>query len=452
MLLRYKLIFVLLLLPLFTLSVLADSVAEPAWPPESQITRPWAFNWWMGSAVDPKNLARELRRYRDGGLGGIHIIPIYGAKGAESRYIDFLSPKWMEMMSFTVKEARGLGLGVDMTTGTGWCFGGPMITPELGGQAVTTTTIPVAAGGHLKHVFKHGAPRALQAVAADGTRLDLLPKVKKDGKLDWTADGKTWTLYSLETRFSGMKVKRAAPGGAGPMINPFSAESMRRYLEPFTQAFAAPGVERPRAMYHDSYEYYGAQWAPELPAEFAARRGYRLEDELPAFAGTGTADRVARVQADYRETLSDLMVERVFPQWIAWNHEHGCLTRYQAHGSPGNWLDLYALADIPETEMFGRGTRDPLRSGFDARFGEGDRNPLVSKFASSAAHTAGRRLVSSETGTWMAEHFCETLEEMKCFVDRMFVSGINHVFYHGCVYSPDDAAWPGWLCSTPPPR
>jgi len=26
----------------------------------------------------------------------------------------------------------------------------------------------------------------------------------------------------------------------------------------------------------------------------------------------------------------------------------------------------------------------------------------------------------------------------------MFLSGINHVFYHGTCYSPDDAGWPGW--------
>ena len=48
-------------------------------------------------------------------------------------------------------------------------------------------------------------------------------------------------------------------------------------------------------------------------------------------------------------------------------------------------------------------------------------------------------------GTWMAEHFCETLEELKCLVDLLLLSGVNHVFYHGCCYSPDDAAWPGWV-------
>ena len=99
-----------------------------------------------------------------------------------------------------------------------------------------------------------------------------------------------------------------------------------------------------------------------------------------------------------------------------------------AHGSPANLLDLYALADIPETEMF-----------------HNDRSKFIAKFASAAAHVANRRLTASETGTWLNEHFTETLAELKTLADDMFLSGVNHVFYHGCCYSPDDAAWPGWL-------
>lgn len=372
---------------------LSASAADPAspWPEITRECRPWAYNWWMGSAVDKENLARELRRYRDGGLGGIHVVPIYGAKGAESRYIDYLSPRWMEMLAFTIDEASRLGLGVDMTTGSGWCFGGPCITKELAGQ---------------KAVVTNGA---LVAAAASP------------------------------------RVKRAAPGGEGYMLNPFHADAMRTFLAWFAGPFDPPGAPRPRAMYHDSFEYYGANWSADVPAAFEKRHGYRLTDELEAFAGRGDTDRVARVRCDYRETLSDLVTGPVFSQWTAWCRARGMLTRNQAHGAPVNLLDFYALADIPETEMFGRGDRDPLKSQFDGRFGEGDRNPLISKFASSAAHTAGRRLTSAETSTWMAEHFCETFEEWKCFADLLFVSGVNHVFYHGCIYSPDDAAWPGWL-------
>ena len=41
----------------------------------------------MGSAVDKTNITKELTRYHNAGLGGVHIIPIYGAKGFETNYI-----------------------------------------------------------------------------------------------------------------------------------------------------------------------------------------------------------------------------------------------------------------------------------------------------------------------------------------------------------------------------
>jgi hypothetical protein len=48
----------------------------------------------MGSAVDRTNLARELQRYHDAGLGGLHVIPIYRARGDEDKFIEYLSPSW----------------------------------------------------------------------------------------------------------------------------------------------------------------------------------------------------------------------------------------------------------------------------------------------------------------------------------------------------------------------
>lgn len=80
-----------------------------------------------------------------------------------------------------------------------------------------------------------------------------------------------------------------------------------------------------------------------------------------------------------------------FRVWTDWCRANGYLTRNEAHGAPSNWLDFYALADIPETEMFGKA----------------DRDVLLSKFASSAAHVKGTRLVSAESCTWIDEHFCD---------------------------------------------
>src|SRR5262249_15180655 len=67
------------------------------------------------------------------------------------------------------------------------------------------------------------------------------------------------------------------------------------------------------------------------------------------------------------------------------------------------------------------------------------------KFASSAAHVSGRNLASSESFTWLGEHFSVSLNDAKPAADLLFLSGINHILFHGIPYSPKDVQWPGWL-------
>ena len=435
-----------------------------AWPPITAQQKPWAFNWWMGSAVDKTNLTHELERYAAAGLGGIHIIPIYGAKGFEDKYINYLSPQWMEIMGWAVSEANRLGMGVDMTTGSGWCFGGPQITDEDANANVVCKTYELKAGETLTQKFNRESTQALVAYAPDGKTVELTDLISTNGEVNWTApadrsgtgilpvrsgsdpasngrDARATIVYAISQKPSGQKVKRPGPGGEGWMLNLIYPPAMDDFLKPFTAAFASYTGPKPRAQYHDSYEYR-SDWSPSFFAEFEKRRGYKLQTELPALFGGGdasspgsatraaqppSADHSARVKCDYRQTVSEIMAEESLPAWTKWSHDHGFITRNQAHGSPGNWLDLYAAADIPETEMFHL-----------------DRNKLISKFASSAAHVTGKPLVSSETGTWLEEHFTEKLSDVKYLFDDLFLSGINHMFYHGCCYSPDEAGWPGW--------
>ena len=397
-----------------------------AWPPITAQQKPWAFNWWMGSAVDKTNLTKELERYAAAGLGGIHIIPIYGAKGFEDKYIDYLSPKWMEMMGWAVSEAKRLGMGVDMTTGSGWCFGGPQITDEDANANVVCKTYELKAGEKLAQKFPKASTQALVAYGPDGKVIELTDKISAEGVIDFTPPNGAWTVYAISQKPSGQKVKRPGPGGEGWMLNLIYPPAMDDFLKPYTAAFAAYTGPKPRAQYHDSYEYR-SDWSPTFFADFEKRRGYKLQTELPSLFSKEDNDHANRVKCDYRQTVSEIMAEESLPKWVNWSHERGFITRNQAHGSPGNWLDLYAAADIPETEMF-----------------HTDRNKLISKFASSAAHVTGKNLVSAETGTWIEEHFTEKLSDVKNLFDDMFLSGVNHMFYHGCIYSPDEAGWPGW--------
>ncbi len=388
---------------LLTLFALVPATAAPdpaAWPPATRESRPWTRWWWPGSAVDPANLTAQLEQFAAAGLGGVEITPIYGAQGAESRYVPFLSPAWMEMLAHTGREARRLGLGVDMATGTGWPFGGPWVQPA----------------------------DALQKV------------VLQDGR-----------LTGEPTR---MQVKRAAPGGEGLVVDPYSAAALGRYLAPFEHAFAAFPRDLVRGQFHDSFEYFNASWTARLPAVFRARHGYDLQTYATALtardpASVTTVDRetLARIKADYRDTLGALHLEYL-QGWVDWSHRQGFQVRNQSHGAPANLLDLYGAVDIPETEVFGSTPfpipglrRDPAEVRHDQDLPE----PLVVRMASSAAHVLGKPLASSETATWLRDHWKVALAYVKPEVDRILADGINHVFYHGTVYSPQDAPWPGWL-------
>jgi len=400
---------------------------EFRWPMPSRENRPWTRWWWLGSAVDKTNLTRLLTAYRDAGIGGVEICPIYGAKGYEGRFIEFLSPKWMEMFTHTAAECKRLGLGLDVTTGTGWPFGGPNVTPEIASGKVVLKRYDVAGGEQFKTELPQGQLQCLMAYSDKAEQLNLSDKVANN-HLEWTAPAGKWRLYTVLRSSPAQKVKRAAPGGEGNVLDPYSIKALDQYLARFDKAFADYQGEKPRSWFHDSFEYYGAQWTPDFLREFESRRGYDLRTQLPALFGEGPEDTVARVKSDYRETISDLHLAYI-ERWTEWCHAHGSISRNQAHGSPANLVDIYAAADIPETELFGSVE---------------EKHIPMNKFSSSAAHIAGRKFASSESFTWLTEHFQGSLSQVKQAADYLFLSGVNHIFFHGIPYSPADAPWPGW--------
>ena len=400
--------------------------SELEWPPVTREMRPWTRWWWLGSAVDRPNISSLLATYHRAGLGGVEITPIYGVKGQDARELTYLSPEWVAMLKHTIVEASRLDMGVDMPTGTGWPFGGPQVTDADAQDKMAIEATPVAGGAEYVLPRGRGSSQALVAVSGDDT-INLTGRANSAEGLRWVAPaGGAWTVYRVTHKWSGRGVKRAAPGGGGKCINPFSRDSLEHYLIRFDSPMAELPPGGLRCQFHDSFEY-GADWMPTLFEEFRKRRHYDLREHLPAFVNAGDPDH-ARVRTDYRETIGELLLEDFTQPWTAWSHAKGSKTRNQAHGSPGNLIDLYAAVDIPETEVF--------RSIGDLR---------VTKFASSAAHLMGKPLASSESCTWQSEHFTETLGVSKRTLDRLMAGGINHIFYHGTAYSPADAPWPGWL-------
>ena len=64
--------------------------------PSEQTAKPWAWFWAMGGAMEERGLSEELELMAESGIGGITLIPIYGAGGDEKNYTELLSPRFME--------------------------------------------------------------------------------------------------------------------------------------------------------------------------------------------------------------------------------------------------------------------------------------------------------------------------------------------------------------------
>ena len=443
--------------------------AQIKWPVITQQTKPWTRWWWEGSAVDKTNLTAAMQLYQQAGLGGLEITPIYGVKGKEDKFIDFLSPQWIDMFQHSLLEGKRLNLGIDMATGTGWPFGGPWVNETdackyivhkfyslNGGESLKDTIqyrqesfVRTANGKPLKVeqvLYPVSANKDLQGMALDQVRYDVMLPLQllmaydesgksiditrhvANGRLNWTPPAGKWKLVALFQGLHGKMVERAAPGGEGNVIDHFNSQALKNYLSKFDKAFAGKNISSLRSFFNDSYEVDDARgqsnWTPDFFTEFKKRRGYELKNELPALFANDNSDKYKRVLYDYRETISDLLLEKFTQPWHEWAKAKGKLIRNQSHGSPANILDLYATIDIPETE----GT-----------------NLTRFKFATSSAHVMGKPLASAEAATWLNDHFLSSLGDVKQILDKYFIGGVNHIFYHGTNYSPQDEQWPGWL-------
>lgn len=435
------------LLFIFTLASLTTIASAQSWPTPTTEAKPGTRWWWLGSAVDKENLKWNLSEYAKHGIGAVEITPIYGVQGNDKNNIPYLSDQWLDMLRYTQQQVEHNGIELDMSTGTGWPFGGPWVPLKESAckavfvsKSLTDSKQAVydinPAGSDAKNAFLEKV-----MLYGDGQVLDVTSQVSNNQlTLPGSIPFKPKTIVALYIKYGVMNVKRAAPGGEGLVIDHFDRNAVAHYLQHIEQAFERTRTPYPHTFFNDSYEVETGTWTPTLLDEFEKRRGYKLENHFPKLLAYEP-----QVLSDYRETLGDLLLENFTRQWTAWAHKHGAITRNQAHGSPANLIDCYAAVDIPEIEGFGlsdfgiKGLRqDPGKT----RKNDSDFSML--KYAPSAAHICGKPYTSSETFTWLTEHFRTSLSQLKPDIDLMFCAGVNHMFFHGTCYSPKDDEWPGW--------
>jgi hypothetical protein len=212
----------------------AQTVAE--WPEAKREAKAGLRWWWLGSAVDKENLRWNMEQYAKAGVGTLEITPIYGVQGNAAKNIQFLSTDWIEMLKYTKQVGDELDINIDMTNGTGWPFGGPMVKKEESASKLVTETFDVTSDGTTeKALTLNTANGNLQCVMAfpqkgnDGSVTDLTALI--DGKsLKWTAPTGSWKVIATYNQYGAMQVKRPSPGSAGYVVDYFDKTAVANYL------------------------------------------------------------------------------------------------------------------------------------------------------------------------------------------------------------------------------
>lgn len=393
--------------------------------------------WWFGPAVVNAELARELDAMHAAGIGGIELAAEYplalddASKGIHN--LRYGSPEYVDAVRFAQQHARSLGMRVDLTLGSGWPFGGPEIPLSLAAGRLKIVAVPLGAGDASVPRLEEGE-RLLAAFLAEGTpqhydakgarRItgDAMPAALETS----TGSGPAVELFFISSH-TRQQVKRASIGGEGYVLDHLAKAAIEQHLHVVGDALLGGFSDQPPfAIFSDSLEAYGSDWTPELPAEFARRRGYDLIAHLPELAQGGTPEADA-IRHDWGITLSELVRENYLKPVAEYAAAHGTRFRSQTYGEPAVTLADEQIPQLPEGE-------GPQWRAFS-----------FTRWASSANHVYGNPVTSAETWTWLhSPVFRATPLDMKAEADRMFLEGVNQIIGHGFPYSAPGVEEPGW--------
>ncbi|WP_008586811.1 glycosyl hydrolase [Niabella soli] len=467
-------------------TVAHDSLYELFKTPKP-VYRPFVRWWWNGDKVEQPELLRELQLLKEAGIGGVEINPIKFPQRTDDMNIPsltWLSDGWIDALDFTLTQAKKLDLTCDLIVGSGWPFGAEYLTGDERASVMTIGVKKVIGLMDFEAPLLDFIKEADPATTSPYPRRELeiqkvfmLPDPMKSldeivdlsdqipsGFIKTKVPRGNYAIYALLKTNAFLEVINGAPGANGPVLNHYNKAAVEKYLNHMTdtiQRRIGPLKGRVRALFVDSLELEGANWTPDMAAEFQKRRGYDLMPYLPLIlfktGGMGNVydynygvqfspefqDTIERVRCDFDRTKIELLKERFVDSFEELCKKNGLLSRAQAYGRGYHPLEGSMGMDIPEGETwikYGVGEEMPET---DYRIGRG--YSMVNKFVSSGAHLAGKRVISCEECTNTDMVFNASLETLKLASDQSLITGITHSVYHGFNYSPKNAPFPGWI-------
>ncbi|MBK8884219.1 MAG: hypothetical protein IPN67_18210 [Bacteroidales bacterium] len=374
---------------------------------------------------------------------------------------------------------------VGLNLASSWNAGGSWILPEnagkslyfskaaiKGGSGIERIKIPfpeITAKGNVgKSSIKYGADGrpvyyedvAILAIPAESgkNQADTSKIINISGffdplndQLTWNVPAGNWDIHRYVCSNSGQQLVLPSPLSAGLTVDHFDSAAVRIHLmhfinrlEPVLGDFRNTAL---KSFYLASYEARGFVWTSTLLSEFRKINGYDLDKLIPSLFDKELFDEVTndRVQADFKKTLSELMINNLYRTAKRICNNYGLKINCEAGGpgyplynGPAEPLKALGALDIPRGEFWVKHSR--LYKDINSK----DSIDIlrVVKEVAAASHIYNRGIVEEESFTSF-QQWQEGPSDLKPVGDRAFCEGMNRVVFHGFSHNPSGTGFPG---------
>lgn len=441
---------------------------------------PKTYWWWLNGHIDTVRIREEIHAMHDAGLSGFDIFDI-GVPSSDTVVqagAAFLGEESLTAIKTALELAKSLGMQVGLNMASSWNAGGAWVKPEHAAKSIYFSmtgwkgelgmrlTFPsiekTDARGKLKSIEfnANGRPVYYEEIAVlavpdrrDDKPIDPAEIIDvssffdpKTEKLNWNEKG-SFQIYRYICSNSGEQLKLPSKLSAGPIIDHFDAsatEAHFNYVLDKIRSVLPEGIEHSalKSLYLASYEATGFTWTPTLPDAFFRLNGYEIYPFIPALFDEHIfpEDITASFQADFRRTLSELMIDHFYRVAKKISNANGLKINSES-GGPG-----FPLHNVPVEPLKSLGVMDLPRGEFWINHNRLNADGIdilrVVKEVSSASHIYGRGIVEEEAFTTF-QHWQEGPFEMKPAGDRAFCEGMNKVVMHGSSHNPRGYGLPG---------
>ncbi|MFX1314707.1 MAG: glycosyl hydrolase [Promethearchaeota archaeon] len=472
-------------------------------PPKS--AQPLVRWWWTGLDIEKEELIREVQELDDAGFLGAEIQVFMSGfpknlekvdKSKAERAHRFMQPYYYSCVKAVLEEASKREMIIDLTIGSSWPIGGTHISKDESLKTLLIGEITIEGPFHYsgplpkfieppsisnhkisnsKNEAKLEAVIAIKPIGEPGrisynnvqtayidknSIIDLTEIVKKQDNLEWDVPLGIWQVmafYNISTEASPNFDCRSSPEKRSLVLDHLSSKPIKKHLDLHLgegkKYFKNHFGKTFRAIFTDSFELSSNWlWTEDFLKQFNKRRGYDLRKFLPVcfvpnrdynYLSMNLGGDVPvcdfedgsgeRIRYDLDLTISEVFTEEFVQTITDWANNGKIKNKIQAYGIKADILKVYGIAHIPETEqLYAGGIIDFL------------------KLAGSSSIIYEKPIVTAEFAVWNQRDYLTTPLKLKVAADRLFISGINQIIFHGFPYQNPTFSYPGYCgFSTP---